>query len=231
LLRFIVLPGLHGTTSLLNEFVAGAPADAQVEAVALPLERLSYAELAARLSESLHLDSNSVLIAESFSGPLAILMAERSPVRALVLCNTFAKHPYPRWLASLPHGLVAMIPPPAAIIRYFIVGENAPDDLVARVRAAVASVPPATLAFRARVALTVDVTAHLAACKMPILYLRATDDRVVREWSLRQIVRAARVPVSVARLPGPHLLLAIAPEESWRAITEFIARREPCALP
>jgi pimeloyl-[acyl-carrier protein] methyl ester esterase len=214
---------LHGTTSLLNEFVAEAPVDAQIEAVALPMEKLSYPQLATRLSESLQLDSNSVLIAESFSGPLAILLAERHRIAALVLCNTFAKHPYPKCLAALPYGLFARIAPPAALIRHYIVGPNASDALVARVREAVLSVASEILAFRLRAALKVDVTASLANCKVPIMYLRSDDDTLVREWSVRQIVGAATVAVTITRLRGPHLLLTTARHESWRAIAEFLS--------
>lgn len=222
--RFIILPGLHGTTSLLNEFVATGPVNAQVEAVALPMERLSYAELAERLAASLRLDSSSVLVAESFSGPLAILLAERHRIGALVLCNTFAKHPYPSLLAALPHKLFARIAPPAAVIRHYIVGPAASDTLVARVRAAVQSVPPDILAFRARAALTFDVTANLAACKLPMLYLRSIDDTLVRDGSVRHIMRSATVPVAITRIRGPHLVLTTAPDECWRAIAEFMSR-------
>ena len=222
--RFVLLPAMHGTAALLDDFVAAAPVGHQIEAIVLPTERLGYSALAARLAASLHLTADTVLIAESFSGPLAMMLAARHPVAALILCNTFAVHPYPRSLAALPLALFARFPPPAAIVRHYIVGPRASDILVSQIRAAVNSVPADILAFRARSALGVDVTTQLAQCKLPILYIRGTEDNLVREKSVQQIVDSATVPVSVASLAGPHLLLKTAPRESWRAINEFIAR-------
>ncbi|MBK5188460.1 MAG: alpha/beta hydrolase [Gemmatimonadaceae bacterium] len=222
--RFIVLPGMHGTTELLDDFAAAAPRDVQVELVALPTERLGYSALASHFERTLRLTSDSVLIAESFSGPLAIMLAERCEVGALVLCNTFASAPYPGALRALPLSLLDRIPPPAAVVRHFIVGPHASDSLIGEVRAAVASVPAGLLGFRARGTLTVDVRPELARCTAPILYLRGTEDRLVRNRSVRAVIEAASQPVSVARIAGPHLLLKTAPSASWRAILEFLAR-------
>jgi pimeloyl-[acyl-carrier protein] methyl ester esterase len=221
--RFVVFPGMHGTTDLMDDFVAAAPSDAQIEVVALPMQLLDYSELASHYAKTLRLTPDSVLIAESFSGPLAIMLAERCRVAALILCNTFAKAPYPQALAALPLSLLARIPPPAPLVRYFIVGPNASDKIVRQVRAAVASVPARVLAFRARSALRVDVTFELARCTSPILYLRGTEDHLVHKKSVEAVVEAASVPVSVAQIPGPHLLLKTSPREAWRAIGEFLA--------
>jgi len=222
--RFVLLPGMHGTTPLFDAFIASAPPGGQIEPVTLPAERLTYSALAARLAGSLSLTPDTVLIAESFSGPLAILLAERFPVAALILCNSFAAHPYPKSLAALPLSLFARVSPPAAIVRHYIVGPDASDLLVSQVRRTVAAVPVDILAFRARITLRVDVTAHLARCKLPILYMRGTEDNLVREKSVQEIVEAATVPVSVAYLAAPHLLLKTSPRESWRTIEEFMAR-------
>jgi pimeloyl-ACP methyl ester carboxylesterase len=104
------------------------------------------------------------------------------------------------------------------------VGPDAPAQLVRQVRATIAAIPCGLLAFRTRCVLTVDVTADLARCAMPILYVRGTDDRLVRNKSVDEIVAAALAPVSVAQIPGPHLLLSTSPREVWRAVGDFLAR-------
>jgi len=86
----------------------------------------------------------------------------------------------------------------------------------------VASVPPAVLAARVSSVSSVDVVDALARCSAPIVYLRGTRDRLVPEASVDAVVRAASVPVSVVRLPGPHLLLQAAPEAAWRAIEDAV---------
>ena len=220
--RVVVLPGMHGTTNLLKEFADATPSSVEVELVPLPAGRLDYTALTAHFEATLQLDSNSVLVAESFSGPLAIMLAARCNIAALVLCNTFAKAPYPSVLRFLPLSLAARIPPPRLLIRYFAVGMGAPLPVVDRVRATIASVQRDVLVFRTRCVLTVDVTAELARCTAPILYLHGNEDRIIGEKSVREIVAAASKPISVARIPGPHLVLMTAPNEAWRSISEFI---------
>jgi len=222
--RVVVLPGMHGTTDLLEDFAAAAPSEFRTELVPLPTQKLDYPALASHFASTLRLTPDSVLVAESFSGPLAIMLAERCGVAALVLCNTFASAPYPGALRGLPLSLIARIPPPSLLVRYYAVGPDAPAPLVRRVRATLESVPSEVLAFRTRCVLSVDVRAELARCATPILYLRGTGDHLVRNKSVEEIVAAASTPVSVAQIPGPHLVLTTAPRESWRAITDFLAR-------
>jgi pimeloyl-[acyl-carrier protein] methyl ester esterase len=221
--HYVVFPGMHGTTDLMDDFVAAAPSDARVEVVALPPLPLGYPELASHFESTLQLTPASVLIAESFSGPLAILLAERRSVAALILCNTFVRAPYLRAFAALPLVLLARIPPPPFLVRHFIVGPSASDAVVEGLREVIASVPAELLASRARSALSIDVTSQLARCTSPMLYLRGTQDHLVRDRSVKAVVGAASEPVFVAYIKAPHLLLKTSPREAWRAISEFLA--------
>jgi pimeloyl-[acyl-carrier protein] methyl ester esterase len=224
--RVIVLPGMHGTTNLLSEFASTAPSDVRVELVALPPQKLDYLALTLHFAATLRLSPDSVLVAESFSGPLAIMLAERCNVAALILCNTFATAPYPSALRAFPLSQLARIPPPSFLVRHYAVGWSASAQLVSRVRDTVAVVPHDVLAFRTRCALSVDVTSVLAKCKVPILYVRGTEDRLVRDRSVAAIVAAAGTPVSVANIRGPHLVLTTAPREVWQSISEFLSLHE-----
>jgi len=213
---------MHGSTDLMDDFVASAPSDTRVDVVALPTHLSDYSELAAHFGNALRLTPDSILIAESFSGPLAIMLAERFGARALILCNTFVKAPYYRALALFPLTLVARVPSPSFLLRFFIVGARASDAVVNQVKRAIETVPARIMAERARSALRVDATPELARCTCPILYLRGTRYYVIREWSVEAVTRAATVPVAVVRIAGPHLLLKMAPRESWSAIETFL---------
>ena len=224
--RVVVFPGMHGTIDLLTEFAAAAPRDVHAELVALPMQKFDYPALTSHFAAALELSANSVLVAESFSGPLAIMLAAQCDVAALVLCNTFARAPYPRALRALPLSQLARIPPPSILLRHYAVGWDAPARVVARVRDTVASVPHDLLAFRARCALNVDVTSVLARCRAPILYVRGTEDRLVRDRSVVEVVAGASTQVSVAKIRGAHLILTTAPREVWKFISEFLARQK-----
>jgi pimeloyl-ACP methyl ester carboxylesterase len=214
---------MHGTPELMDDFQAAAPRDARVEAAALPTQLAEYSELASYFERTLRLTPESILIAESFSGPLAIMLAERCGAAALILCNTFAKAPYFSALALLPLTLIARIPPPSFLVRYFVIGAGASDGMVEQVRRAIEREPAEVFAKRARSALKVDVTQELAQCRCPILCLHGTRDHTIHKWSLNAIVRAATVPVTVVDIDAPHLLLKTSPRESWNAIEAFCA--------
>jgi pimeloyl-[acyl-carrier protein] methyl ester esterase len=185
----------------------------------LPKEPLTYEQLADGISKELP-DGPVVVVAESFSGPIAVALAERHAVTALVLCNSFAVAP--RWhvLRWFVLPILFRLPPPAFLIRRFMVGLQADDELVRDVAASVASVPARVLASRLQSVLTVDKTDAFASSKVPTLYLRATEDRLVPESACRRI--AAMRPITIVRLPGPHLLLQANPKGAWDAIVRFL---------
>lgn len=218
--RIVLLPGMDGTGTLFRRFLAQAPDGFAPETVALPAEPISHAELAARIGPALGLDVGSVLLAESYSGGLALRLAAEHPVAAVVLVNSFVAPPCHRALrlAALP--TLFRFGTPRAAIRHFLVGLRASPALVDEVKVVVDGVPAHVLAARIAEVLTVDSGDWLTRCTTPLLYLRGTEDRVVPEASVRRIAssRATRV----ARIPGPHLLLQAEPARAWMAIVGFI---------
>jgi pimeloyl-ACP methyl ester carboxylesterase len=233
--RVVLLPGLDGTAALFEPLLRATPPGIHAEAVALPAESLKYTELAERLLPKVRPSRDTVIVAESFSGPIAVILAARHPVGALVLCNSFVTPPLagplvaPLRAFARAARLLFRLQLPAAALRQYFVGPDASDAQVAWVRGTVASVPPAVLASRVRAVLSVDVTAELARCHAPILYLRGTEDHLVSEASTRAISNGAGRTVSVTRLASPHLILQTAPEAAWRAIVEWLAVLPPVA--
>jgi pimeloyl-ACP methyl ester carboxylesterase len=215
----ILLPGLDGTGKLFERFVAAAPASLTLRVQPLPADRpRGYEDLADELFPLLP-SGPVALIAESFSGPLAVLLANRCPqVCAVVLCATFVRSPLPRPLAYLPRSLW-LSPPPALALRLLMTGGD--RALAAAVRSAVAQVDSSVLHARSRAALAVDASAELQRLRKPVLYLRAGRDRLIPPRCAADI--SATLPsVEVATLDGPHLILQAQPIESWRLISPFL---------
>ena len=226
--RIVLLPGLDGTGALFAGLVRAAGPGAPLEPIALPPEPLGYTALAALLGPMLGLTRDTVLVAESFSGPLAAMLAATYPVAALILSNSFVVPPRASALALVAGAPLFRLPLPAWVVRQFLVGRDAPDDVVDAVRAAVMTQPSSTLAVRMRAVLTSDAVEALARCRAPITYVRGTADRLVPEASVAAVERAAPGRVTVVRLDGPHFLLQVAPEAAWEVI-EAVAGRAPAA--
>jgi pimeloyl-[acyl-carrier protein] methyl ester esterase len=167
-----------------------------------------------------------LILGESFSGPLALLLAARRPrgLRGVILCATFACSPLPsfaRWLRYLIRSFWFRAVP-WSLIRRGLLGRFETKSLGRIFEGALAAVEPSVLAARARAVLAVDVGAQLRSCPVPILYLAATEDRLVSRRSLAHI-RRLQPRVDAVALVGPHLLLQVAPEMAARVIHTFAA--------
>jgi pimeloyl-ACP methyl ester carboxylesterase len=168
-----------------------------------------------------------VLLAESFSGPLAIrLAAERPPnLRGLILCASFARSPLRtvpgtrRLLAKT----IGAVKPPAVGVRLLLAGADAPPELVDEVREALVDVTPAVIAKRVNEVFRVDVRDALRWSHCPLLYLHAERDRVVglRAW---KAIKAVRKDAETVWLDGPHLLLQRRPELSAETVAKWVGR-------
>jgi pimeloyl-ACP methyl ester carboxylesterase len=186
-----------------------------------------YDELALRLAEQLPRAEPFALLAESFSGPLAIQVAASRPrgLRALVLVASFARRPVPAGVAALAMlaGPLVSRPPPAWTVRHFLVGRDADPMIIQEVRSTVAAVPPAVIRARIRAALAVDATEALGRCEVPILYLAGTEDRLLRRGVPAELGQSC-ARVEVVSICAPHLVLQTEPRTSALAIAEFLAR-------
>ncbi len=219
----VFLPGLDGTGALLREFVKRAPSRYQATAVSYPGDRiLDYDELADRVRGELPVGGRVLLVAESFSGPIAVMVAASgaASVCGVVLVGSFVTSPVNRLARLVPWRLVFSLRPPAWALRHFVAGRGAPDDLIAEIRSALTQVTPAVLASRVRSVLGVDVRSQLARCRVPLLYLRATDDRLVpRECA--NIVAGVAHDATVRDVLSPHLMIPAAPDAVWKEIDAF----------
>jgi len=219
-MRIVILPGLDGTDLLLARFVELAPAGVTVTIVPLPDDpNDDYELLTNKIASRLQELAPCHLIAESFSGPLGILLACRHPemVQRLTLVASFAKSPAP-WIARcMPWSVIFRLPLPLAVARYFFVAGD--RGLAMTLRTAIRRTPAATLTKRLHCLLNVDVRSELASLRCPVEYLRPARDRLVPARAVRAILNANR-NVTVREIDGPHLILQTRPEQAWTAMVD-----------
>ena len=216
----VLLPGLDGTGKLFARFIVAAPSQFAVTSIALPPAALSYNELADHVAGKLPVGEPLVLIAESFSGPLALALAVRRPIAALVLCNSFVVAPRARALRWFIWSVFLELPLPRFFVRRYMLGAAADDAQVDDVAGVIKSVPASVLAVRLRCVLNTDDTKSFARSTVPTLYIRGTEDRLVPESSSRRM--AAIRPMSIVHVPEPHFLLQVNPVGAWNAVTSFL---------
>jgi pimeloyl-ACP methyl ester carboxylesterase len=210
--RLVLLPGMDGTGELFSEFVSRMPEPMNIEALCYPTDAsLSYKQLLDVVEAFVPATDNFVLLAESFSTPLAIQYAATNPpnLRGLILCAGFATSPIRGWQRSIALFVAPMafrLPLPRIAMSHFLVGPDAPDSLHKAVRAAIRSVKRTVLAARLRQILSVDAQIALGKVSVPILYIQAKQDHLVGPFCLDEIA-AMNPRVEAARVEGPHLIL------------------------
>jgi pimeloyl-ACP methyl ester carboxylesterase len=218
--KTLVLPGLDGTDLLLDGFRESAPSTHHVTVLTLPDDHsVGYRELCEQFSESVHSMRQCTLIGESFSGPLAVLLAHRHPdvVRHLVLVASFATSPMPRAATLVPWAVVFRWPLPTFVARRFLVGPNL--ELIPTLKHALRIHAARTLAYRMRTIAAVDVTSEVQELTCPITYLRPTHDALVSKRHAQTLLRLNK-RVTVRQIEGPHLILQTQPQQAWRHIVE-----------
>jgi pimeloyl-[acyl-carrier protein] methyl ester esterase len=167
-----------------------------------------------------------VLMAESFSTPLAIRIAGENPanLQGLILCAGFATSPVhgaTRRVAQLLGPLIMRVTLPEAAIRGWLLGRDAPSEMVETARIVMASVRPAVLSARLQAILACDVRDDLRRIAVPIMYLQARHDRLVGPRCLEGI-RRIRQEVRAVVVDGPHFLLQAKPRQTAEIVTEFL---------
>lgn len=221
----VLLPGLDGTGQLFADFVAALAPDIEVIVVRYPADQpLGYAGLEVLVRAVLPADRDYVLLGESFSGPIAIAIAASAPpgLRGLILCCSFARNPVPVLAAVRPFtGIIPLAALPLPLLGYFLLGRFATPALRSALAGALAAVSPAVLRQRAGAALAVDVSGALCAIRVPVLYLRAREDRVV-PGSASALVSAAVRNTRVVDFVAPHFLLQVLPAAAAAAVASFI---------
>ncbi|MCA9089354.1 MAG: alpha/beta hydrolase [Planctomycetaceae bacterium] len=221
----LAFPGLDGTGELLRDLQQVVMQEHSLTICPLPQQGpQDYRTLVNHFDGLLQEHSRCILLAESFSGPLGILLAAQHPdrVAGVILAATFATSPE-WWLTRrIPWRWMFRLPSPAILARWLLSGWDAPADHLKLLNQTIQSVPAEILAARIATVVEVDVTSELARLSCPVGVLSPQEDRLIPQQCLR-IIRHARPDVQVRALAGPHLLLERDPEAAWQAIRQLIA--------
>ena len=214
---------MDGSGEFFAPFAAELAPELEPLVVSYPLSELGYGELAAHARKALPARPY-ILVGESFSGPIAISLAASAPpgLLGVVLVCSFARSPLP-WLSRF----LPFAPPvwwlPEAIAARMLLGRFSTPEYSRLLASSIKRVTPAVWRSRLRAVKEVDVTAQLARIKVPILYLRASLDRLVPRAASDWVLRHAKDATPVD-LEGPHFLLQARPREAAAHVKAFAQR-------
>ncbi len=221
----VLLPGLDGTDVFFRPLIELLPDWIQPVPVTYPEEGpYDYLALLARVRQRIrHLPACYVL-ASSFSGPLAVMLAMAEPerVKGLIFAASFIRAPrrYP-----LPYRLIANAPTVGAVrtirrLPLWLLKQRG-DGLRQAKRETWSRVSARGLAGRARSVLNSDVRALLQSCRQPVLAIAFAGDRVIARSFVEEILDFSS-PARMVTLSGGHMGLFTDPKGPAAEILRFI---------
>ena len=225
-MKLLLLPGMDGTGELFFDLRNALSCRYVSIVIKFPLnKKLSYYELMKITQEQFPMEEEFVIIAESFSVPIAVMCAAKKPtnLKALVLCSGFVANPIKGWRCHIGRILAPIFlrfPLPEIVIRIWLTGGNANSILSSKVKMIISSVQKNVLVDRLKSILKCDVREEIRKIEIPILYIRAKNDRLINKACYEEI-KTANSNVELLELDGSHLILQNESKISAKRIIEF----------
>lgn len=163
-----------------------------------------------------------VVLGESFSGPVSVMIAAHRPdlVRGLILAATFLRNPHVGWLMRLVSGINPGFTP-TYLRRAILMGRYADNALDRQVYEIVATMPAGVRAKRLIEVSHVDVRSKFAQIQCPILALHGNADYVVFKRPMARAI-ASKLNATMTVLGGAHMLLQTRTEAAGERILSFM---------
>lgn len=222
-MKIILLPGLDGTGQLFQWLIPHLDGmDVRVES--LPDEGpQDYASLTALLAERLPKDEPFVLLAESFSSPIAVQLAQQnSNIQAVIFVAGFLSKPrrLSLRLAKRYLGKKQLLRPWVKwLSARWIFKKQASHDVLAAFYDCLHKLDNKTL--RARLTSISRLKPHPVKLQQPCLYLRPHMDVLVTHNTLAEFVQTCP-KLQVMGFDAPHFILQTQSHSAAQRIREFI---------
>ncbi len=222
----ILLPGLHGSDVLYGDLVSQLDIASSAQCISYPEDiEQSYSELYTWLTIQVDFSSPKVIIAESFSTPLALQIAANFPdqIKAVIIAGGFCSTPISSAVALLPLRPLFMLKPPLMAIQHFLLDRESDEKLLKKVQSVIHRVPTHILNQRIRSILALDPADTPSINDTPTLLLQAQNDKLVR-WEVQNQLENHLPHAEVHWLDSPHLLFQSHPKQAANLINRFLEK-------
>lgn len=228
--RLALLPGLDGSGRLFGPFIDCVSDFLDTTPLAYPPDRpWGYDDLLPFVLERLPPDS-SIVLGESFSGPLAVMLAAAAPERVagIILVSSFTHLPIPRVAAALARLAPASRCPAGAVLA--LTSRSTPPAMRNELLRQVRSLSPQLVERRLRAVFETDTAKILAGLTCPVLAVHGRDDRLVPLWWAKRDLGRIRT-VAFRIVEGPHMLLQTSPGAVAAEIADWIGGGKASGAP
>lgn len=220
----VLLPGLDGTGIMLDDMADALRKTVEVRIISYPTDVfLDYDALVSFVRDQLP-DGDVFIVGESFSGPVALRLAQVEPVKvkAVILGASFGRLDFPfKPVLSLLSKTFSPRLLPQRLLSALLLGRGSTPERREKLRVALASVAPHVLTARAEAALNADIISPGVSIRQPVLYLKALRDRIMPSGAANDLKSIAN-GLQVKEIDAPHFLFQVAALDCSEAILNFI---------
>lgn len=161
-----------------------------------------------------------VLVAESFSGPIAAQLAQQNlkNLKGIIFVATFLSSPNKTLLRlskRLPIKLLSKLPTARYIIQNYFFGGQANRVLINQFINTIYQVPTTTLK-QSMQSLKLDEY----RCSIPTLYIQPKFDRLMSNTKAQEFQKKFE-NIVIEEVDGPHFILQTQPKQCTKVITKF----------
>lgn len=202
----VLLPGLDGTGLLFKPFLACLPLKIKTKVITYPAEQtLDYAGLVDYVRPRLP-NEDFILLAESFSGPVAYLLAQEKQqhLKSIIFAASFLSAPQPRLQKLAQKIPLFSFPIPKLVIKHALLGKEIEQSMIGLFKQAVKSIPAEVLNFRLKQITMLELAGRIE--EIPCSYIQAVDDKLVLANSL-DLFKERIEHLNVLSIKGPHFIL------------------------
>jgi pimeloyl-ACP methyl ester carboxylesterase len=228
-MKLVLLPGLHGTEKLFAPLIDQLPSAIETQIICYPNDlKLDYRQLQNLIVGQLP-DQDYVLLAESFSGPLAYWLALTQAVnlKAIIFVASFLENPRPWLLNSISLKFVHLmlkLPIPAYVIKKWLIGPKVDESIISMCQQTLAKIVPDLLAFRLSEISMLSKQHEL--CNIKAYYIQATNDKLVPSNAI-EAFKNVFADLEIIAINSGHFVLQAQPTASAQTIIQTIAIETP----
>lgn len=225
-LNLVLMPGLDGTGILFQPLVEQLKDIFHVTVIVYSKDRFSsLQEMAEIVKEQLSAPEDTILLAESFSGLVALTLLEQYaiPLRGIIFCAAFAESPRPflvKFITMMSPTLLRFPWIPEIFYRFFCLGLSASSLQVNALKGVLTNVSSSVLLHRLRL---IEMASFSSSSKIwPIScgYLQGSQDKLVPARCA--VWFAHHFPsFKLKKVDGPHFLLQARVRQCVQYILEF----------
>lgn len=222
-MKLVLLPGLDGTGLMFAPFLSLLQSfDTQI--IPFPQSGSQDYNTLKELVKSQLPNEDFVLIAESFSGPIAAMLAKENikKMRGVVFVATFLSPPNIILLniaKILPLKILSKFPFSKHMIRALFLGRNANNAIVELFLNTVKSLSSDII--KARISSIKSLTIDKFNTEVPAIYVLALNDKLIPKSKSNEFKLYFK-RILVKEVAAPHFLLQTTPNEAAETVKEFI---------